>query len=401
MKKFLKIASLLLCLALVISCAFGCSGSSDEETGEDDNSSKSGKLYVFNWGDYIGEETIEKFEEKYPNIDVIYDIFDSNESMYQKLIGSNIPYDILIPSDYMIERLIRENRLKEIDMSKLENYHYIDEKCLNTIYDPENKYSVPYTYGTLGILYNTKMVEEEPHSWNTLWDEQYKGEILMLDQVRDTMCLALKRLGYSANSTDPEEIEAARQSLVEQKHLVANYGNDDLKDKMIAGRYMFSVAYSGDAIWMIEGNEDLAYVVPDEGSNFFIDAMCIPTSSKNTEAAYLFIDFMNDPEIAYENAEYIGYSTPHTEALQLLGEDYIEDEVYNPSAETLAKCEQYVSFDAKTQKLYNESWRTIRQLTSLTPAVIVTLALFVVAVIAFVVREIVKSHKEKKESGIA
>ncbi|MBQ3847823.1 MAG: spermidine/putrescine ABC transporter substrate-binding protein, partial [Clostridia bacterium] len=220
MKKFLKIASLLLCLALVISCAFGCSGSSDEETGEDDNSSKSGKLYVFNWGDYIGEETIEKFEEKYPNIDVIYDIFDSNESMYQKLIGSNIPYDILVPSDYMIERLIRENRLKEIDMSKLENYHYIDEKCLNTIYDPENKYSVPYTYGTLGILYNTKMVEEEPHSWNTLWDEQYKGEILMLDQVRDTMCLALKRLGYSANSTDPEEIEAARQSLVEQKHLV-------------------------------------------------------------------------------------------------------------------------------------------------------------------------------------
>jgi len=266
------------------------------------------KLYVFNCGDYIADTTIEKFETAYPEYEVVYEVFDTNEAMYQKLVSSNIPYDVLIPSDYMIERLIKENRLKEIDMTQLENYHYIGEAYKNTSYDPENKYSVPYMWGTLGILYNKEKVDDVVDSWSILWNEKYKGQILMLDSMRDSMAVALKKLGYSMNTTNESEINEAAQALIEQKPLVAEYGVDILKDKMIQGSYAFTVAYSGDALYMQNQNAELnggesvlEYVIPKEGSNFWIDAMCIPTTSQNTEGAMKFIDFMCSTEIAFDN----------------------------------------------------------------------------------------------------
>ena len=193
------------------------------------------KLYVFNCGDYIADTTIEKFETAYPEYEVVYEVFDTNEAMYQKLVSSNIPYDVLIPSDYMIERLIKENRLKEIDMTQLENYHYIGEAYKNTSYDPENKYSVPYMWGTLGILYNKEKVDDVVDSWSILWNEKYKGQILMLDSMRDSMAVALEKLGYSMNTTNEAEINAAAQALIEQKPLVAEYGVENLQDKKIEG----------------------------------------------------------------------------------------------------------------------------------------------------------------------
>ena len=208
------------------------------------------ELYIFNCGDYIAETTVEKFEKAYPEYEVIYEVFDTNEAMYQKLVSSNIPYDVLIPSDYMIERLIKEDRLKEIDMSKLENYKYIGEAYKNTRYDPENKYSVPYMWGTLGILYNKERVKETVDSWSILWDEKYSGQILMLDSMRDSMAVALKKLGYDLNTTNKAEIDAAAKALLDQKPLVAEYGVDVLKEKMIQGSYSFTVAYSGDALYM-------------------------------------------------------------------------------------------------------------------------------------------------------
>ena len=250
-------------------------------------SDKRTKLYVFNCGDYIAEDTIAKFEEKYPEYKVVYDVFDTNEGMYQKLVGSNIPYDILVPSDYMIERLIKEERLKEIDMSQLENYKYIGDPYKNTSYDPGNKYSVPYMWGTLGILYNKEKVSDPVESWSILWNEKYKGQILMLDSMRDSMAVALLKLGYSMNTTSEKEINEAAQELIKQKPLVAEYGVDKLKEMMINGSYAFTVAYAGDALYMQNENAELnggesklEYVIPKEGSNFWIDAMCIPTTSQ-------------------------------------------------------------------------------------------------------------------------
>lgn len=325
------------------------------------------ELYIFNCGDYIAETTIEKFEKAYPEYEVIYEVFDTNEAMYQKLVSSNIPYDVLIPSDYMIERLIKESRLKEIDMSKLENYKYIGEAYKNTKYDPQNKYSVPYMWGTLGILYNTDKVKEPVDSWSVLWDEKYSGEVLMLDSMRDSMAVALKKLGYDLNTTSKDEINAAAQALIEQKPLVAEYGVDILKDKMIQGSYSFTVAYSGDALYMQNENAELnggksvlEYVIPKEGSNFWIDAMCIPTTSKNTEGAMKFIDFMCSTEIAYDNVEYIEYSTPHTEALNELGEEYINNNIYNPSAEILKNCTSFSYLEPDVQDAYNKAWESVR-----------------------------------------
>ena len=357
MRKILSILTLFVVLTVSVLVLPSCNS----------NSVDSNKLYIFNCGDYIAETTIEKFEKAYPEYDVIYEVFDTNEAMYQKLVSSNIPYDVLIPSDYMVERLIKEDRLKEIDMSKLENYKYIGEAYKNTKYDPQNKYSVPYMWGTLGILYNTEKVKEPVDSWSVLWDEKYSGEVLMLDSMRDSMAVALKKLGYDLNTTNQAEIDAAAKALAEQKHLVAEYGVDILKDKMIQGSYSFTVAYSGDALYMQNQNAELnggksvlEYVIPKEGSNFWIDAMCIPTTSKNTEGAMKFIDFMCSTEIAYDNVEYIEYSTPHTEALNELGEEYINNNIYNPSAEILKNCTSFSYLEPDIQDAYNKAWESVR-----------------------------------------
>ena len=360
------------------------------------------ELYIFNCGDYIAETTVEKFEKAYPEYEVIYEVFETNEAMYQKLVSSNIPYDVLIPSDYMIERLIKEDRLKEIDMTKLENYKYIGEAYKNTNYDPNNKYSVPYMWGTLGILYNTEKVKETVDSWSILWDEKYSGQILMLDSMRDSMAVALKKLGYDLNTTNQAEIDAAAKALVEQKPLVAEYGVDILKDKMIQGSYSFTVAYSGDALYMQNQNAELnggksvlEYVIPKEGSNFWIDAMCIPKTSKNTEGAMKFIDFMCSTEIAFDNVEYIEYSTPHTEALKELGDEYINNNIYNPSVEILANCDSFAYLEPDVQESYNKAWESVRLASKGGSSYTKWIVIGIVAVVIIAIVVVLILHKKK------
>lgn len=351
MVKYKRFFSLLIMLVVAGGILLTTSGCSSRE-----------KIYVFNCGDYIEPSVIELFEEAYPQYEIVYDTFDTNETMYQKLVSTNIPYDVLIPSDYMIERLINEGRLMEIDMSKITNYDKIRDSLKAPPFDPEEKYAVPYMWGTLGIVYNKTRVHGEIDSWNVLWDPQYKDEILMLDSVRDTMALSLIRLGYSMNTRNPDEINQAADELVRQKELTKQYGVDDIKNPMINGYYALCVEWSGDALWMMEQNEDLEYVIPKEGSNRWADSMVIPTSSKNYDGAIAFIDFMCSTEIAYLNSDYIAYSTPQNEALEMM-EDYVDNHVFNPSDEELENTDVFRDL-GDALELYNTAWEKLRLSTS-------------------------------------
>ncbi len=324
------------------------------------------KLYIFNWGDYIAPEILDLFEAEYPQYEVIYDNFDTNETMYQKLVSTNTPYDVLVPSDYMIARLIAEDRLLEIDTDKMQYYSNLAENLTKTDFDPDGRYAVPYLWGTLGIVYNKKLVKGPVDSWDVLWDEQYKGNILMLDSVRDSMGAALIKLGHSLNTKDADAIKAAGDLLVAQKPLVAQYGVDDIKEPMINGNYALCVHYSGDALWMMQQNPDLEYVVPKEGSNIWIDSMVIPSSSRNYEGALAFIDFMCRKDIACLNTDYNAYSTPLKKEIiqELVAEGALADEmasnhVYNPSEAETAKTEAFVHLDDSIE-LYNEVWEKLR-----------------------------------------
>ena len=347
MKKLWKVCTLALSFLMLFAVA-GCGGQSSDQV----------TLRVYNWGDYIDEDVLAQFEEQNPDIHVVYDTFDSNESMLAKMDGG-VQYDVLIPSDYMIEKLIQEDRLAELDLSQIPNYANIDDSFKNLAYDPDNKYSVPYTWGTLGIMYNTTMVDETVDSWNILWDEKYKGNIIMYDSSRDSMAVALRKLGYSVNTKNDAEIEAAAQALTSQKPLVKAYMTDAIKQAMVGGCAALSVVYSGDAMLCMEENPDLAYVVPKEGSNMWFDSIVVTKDCQNMDAAYRFINFLCDPEVAAKNSEYIGYSTPNKEALALMDEEMKADPAYNPPAEVVEKCEVYLDLGDKTD-LYNQLWEKVK-----------------------------------------
>jgi len=314
MKKWI---SLVLCITLFTTLFAGC-GSTDTPNGE---------VYVFNWGEYIDEETIKMFEKE-TGIDVIYEEFQTNEEMYPKVEAGATTYDIVCPSDYMIAKMVDNNMLAELNWDNLPNakqhigaqYYEKSEE-----FDPGNKYSVPYCWGTVGILYNTSMVKEPVTSWSILWDEDYKDNILMQSSVRDLFMVGLKLNGYSMNSTDKEELDAAKQSLIEQKPLVQAYVIDQVRDKMIGGEAALGVIYSGEAIYTQRENPDLEYVVPEEGSNVWIDSWCILKDAPNKENAEKFIDFMCRPEIALMNFEYITYSTPNDSARELIEDEDIRN----------------------------------------------------------------------------
>ena len=284
-------------------------------------------LYLYNWGLYIDESIFEDFEERY-GIMVVMDTYDSNEVMYQSIANANYAYDVMIPSDYMISKLISEDMLQEIDMSKITNLSYIDPSILemSKSFDPQNSYSVPYTWGTLGIIYNPSKVTKPVNSWDILWDADYSGHIFMYDSLRDTLGLALKRQGYSLNSTNLDELNAAVDSLIAQKPLAMKYVGDEVIQSMKANEAWMGVVYNGDAVDIMSENPDLRYAIPEEGTNLFVDAMVIPKNAENVEAAHLFINFMCETEIAYRNSVEIGYSTPHTEAYKLLEADFAEEE---------------------------------------------------------------------------
>lgn len=348
MKKLLKSCAMALCFCLLFALV-GCGGA-----GKQGQST----LRIYNWGDYIDPDVLQQFEDENPDIHVVYDTFDSNESMLAKMDGG-VQYDILVPSDYMIEKLIAEDRLAELDLSKIENYANINDSFKSPAYDPENKYSIPYMWGTLGILYNTSMVNETVDSWNILWNDAYKGQIIMYDSSRDSMAVALRKLGYSVNTKNDSEIQAAADALTAQKPLVKAYMTDAIKQAMIGGSGALAVVYSGDAILCMDENEDLAYAVPKEGSNIWFDSLVVTKDCQNMDAAYRFINFMCDPDVAAKNSAYIGYSTPNKAALEKMDADIKNDPAYNPSAEVIAKCEVYLDLGDKTD-LFNQLWEKVK-----------------------------------------
>ena len=298
-------------------------------------------ISVYNWGDYIEPQVLELFEQE-TGIEVIYETFETNEDMYAKIAMGGASYDVIIPSDYMIERMIQEGLLQEINWDNVPNVKNIDPRFMNAAYDPQSAYSVPYTWGTMGILYNESTVVETPTSWQTLMDPAYTMDMLMLNSPRDTLGIALVMCGHDLNSTDPADLEDAKNLLVEQKPMVLAYVVDEVKDKMIAGEASVALVWSGDATYCMSENDELNYVVPVEGSNIFYDSICIPSNARNVSGAEKFIDFLCRADIAAMNYEYVGYAIPNTAAIELLGaEEYNASPVNNPPQEVLDKCEVF------------------------------------------------------------
>ena len=306
-------------------------------------------LNVYNWGQYMADgsddsmEIIKEFEARYPHIKVNYSTYDSNEMMYTKLSNGGITVDVIIPSDYMIARLIEEDMLLEINYDNIPNYRYIDESFRNTDYDPENKYSVPYTWGTVGILYNTKYVDEaDVTGWELLWNEEYAGKILMFGNSRDAFGIAQYSLGYDVNTTDKAELQECAKLLKKQKPILQQYVMDEIFATMQNEEAWIAAYYAGDCLTMMEANEDLAFYLPeDQGFNLFIDAMCIPTCCQEKEAAELFINFLCEPEIAGANMDWVGYSTPISAAKEYLDPETVADPVSYPDSDVLANGSSY------------------------------------------------------------
>ncbi|NMA48233.1 MAG: ABC transporter substrate-binding protein [Tissierellia bacterium] len=299
------------------------------------------RLNVYNWGEYINTDVLDIFEEE-TGIRVVYDTYATNEDLYVKMKQGGSSYDVVFPSDYMIERMIREDLLSEIDLKNIPMIEGVDRKFLDLDYDPENLYSVPYMWGTVGIIYNTTMVDRDLSAWADLWDKEFAGEVIMLNSQRDTLAVALKKLGYSMNTRSVEELEEAKKELIAQKPLVYAYLGDEVKDVMIGGEASIAVVWSGDAAAMIEEDPNLKYVIPTEGTNLWFDAMVIPKNAENKEDAEKFINFMTRPDIAAMNADYIGYSSPIPEAIKLLPEEVQNSEVAYPSDEKLENTEIFM-----------------------------------------------------------
>lgn len=325
--------------------------------GKGDTTNKTSSINFFNWGDYIDPEIISDFTKE-TGIKVVSDFYASNEIMYTKLKSGGASYDIVIPSDYMIEKMIKEDMLEKIDMANIPTFKNIDERFISRDFDKNNEYSVPYMWGTFGILYNKTLVSEPVDSFDILWDSKYSGQIFMYESVRDTIGVGLKKLGYSLNSTNPDEIAASKKILIEQKPLVQAYIGDTVKEKMIQGEGALAMVYSGDAMYSQANNPDLEYSVPKEGSNAWYDAMVIPKSAKNKKEAEIFINYMNKPEIAARNSEYIGYSTTNKEAFLLLPDEIKNNPIYWPSDEIFNKCEIYKDL-GENIKLYDKTWTEI------------------------------------------
>lgn len=349
-----KLLSVVLVTILSASLFSGC-GSSGKYP--------NGKVYVYNWGEYIDMETIRMFEEE-TGIEVIYDEFETNEIMYPKVEAGASQYDVICPSDYMIQKMVDNDMLAELNWENLPNAkanigtQYYET---STAFDPENKYSVPYCWGTVGILYNTTKVNEPVTSWSILWDEKYADSILMQESVRDLFMVALKELGYSMNSTSQQELEEARDLLIEQAPLVQAYVIDQVRDKMIGGEAALGVIYSGEAIYTQRENPDLAYVIPEEGTNVWIDSWVIPKNAPNKENAEKFIDFMCRADIALMNFDYITYSTPNTAAQALIeDEDIRNSEIAFPDLDKYSNLETFTYLGEEADALYNELWKQVK-----------------------------------------
>ena len=316
---------------------------------------------VFNWEDYIDESVLAQFEQE-TGIHVNYMRFTTNEDMIVQVEANPGAFDVCFPSDYIVERMLGKDMLAEIDYDKVPNAQYILENLRSPDYDPNNVHSLPYMWGTVGILYNTTMVEEPVDSWGILWDSKYKSNVFMLDSYRDSMGITLKYLGYSMNSREVPELMAAKNKLIEQKQsgVVKAYQVDETKDKMVAGEAALALMWSGDAQYAIDLNDHLDYFVPSEGSNIWVDGAVILKSARNKENAEKFINFLCRPDIAQMNCEYIWYSSPNKGAIELMGEEYENNHVLNPSQEVQDRCEFFHDIDDTFRKIYENLWMEIK-----------------------------------------
>ena len=322
-------------------------------------------LKVYNWGEYISNgdddslNVISEFEKRNPGVRVQYLTYPTNEEMYAKIVSGSADFDICIPSDYMIAKMIKEDMLAELNFNNIPNYSKIDPEFKDLEFDPDNKYSVPYTWGTVGIIYNKTMVDETIDSWDSLWDPKYTNQIFMFNNPRDSYGIALKKLGYSQNTTDKAQLEEATQLLKEQKSVVQAYIMDDIFAKMGNNEAALAPYYAGDAITMIDENPDLDFVVPKEGSNKFVDSMVVLKTSKNKQLAEQFINFMLEDEIAKANIEYLGYSTPMSSVRQLLDDDLKNSHIAYPDKEILRKCDTFIDLDPETNNYLQEKWTEV------------------------------------------
>ena len=318
------------------------------------------ELVVYNWYDYIDPTVLDMFQEE-TGITVTYVNFTQNEDMYARLEAGAGAYDVIFPSEYMIERLIKEDRLETLDMANIPNLENVLDDLRDPSYDPGNAHSVPYMWGTLGILYNEDMVSEPITSWRSLFDGQYKGSIFMMNSLRDTIGLALKTLGYSMNTRDEAELQQAGELLVKQRRdrLISGNFVDETKDKMVANEAALAVIYSGDALYAMEKNDRLSYVVPEEGSNIWVDGMCVPKGAAHKEAAECFINFMCRPDIAQKNMEYIYYSSPIRQVVENLDEEQMANTAMNPPEDWVERCEYYHDI-SDSMNLYEGIWMEVQ-----------------------------------------
>lgn len=367
----ISMAGLTAASALLSGCgASGNTGASGTDSAAS-GSADGGELYVYNWGEYIDEDVISQFEEE-TGITVVYDLFETNEEMYPVIEAGAVNYDVVCPSDYMIQKMRENDLLAELNFDNIPNIDQIDPAYMemSQAFDPENKYSVPYCWGTVGILYNTRLLEElgvpAPTKWADLWDERLSGEILMQDSVRDAFMVALKKDGYSMNSESKDELEQAKQELIDQKPLVQAYVIDQVRDKMIGGEAAVGVIYSGEMLYIQDEvanlglDYDLEYVIPEEGTNLWLDSWVIPKNAKNKENAEKWIDFMCRPEIAKANFEYITYPTPNKGAFELLDEEMQNNKAVFPDIDSLKNSEVYKYLGDETDAVYNELWKEVK-----------------------------------------
>ena len=358
MRIFKRVAALAVAVCLVIGCGVLVFSARQQTV----------TLNVYNWGMNIADgsddtlDIIAAFEEKYPHIKVNYSTYDSNEVLYTKLKNGGISVDVIIPSDYMIARMIQEDMLLELDFDNIPNYSYIDDTFKNTSFDPENKYSVPYTWGTVGILYNTKYVDEaDVTGWELLWNEKYDDKILMFDNSRDAFGIAQYLLGYDVNTTDPAQLQACADKLAQQKPLVQQYVMDQIYSSMENEEAWIAPYYAGDCMLMMENNENLAFYLPEhQGFNMFIDAMCIPKACQEKEAAELFINFLCDPEISGENMNYICYASPISAAKDYMDDYLAESPVVYPDESVLANGTSYDYLPLEISRLVEKLFMEVR-----------------------------------------
>lgn len=368
MKRIKAVLSLFLSLIIVLSMftvSFGKNDYSIDKEYYKNNPWRGTVLNVYNWGEYIsdgseGSMDVNSEFEKLTGIKVNYTNFDSNESLYSKLKSGGAQYDVIIPSDYMIERLKNEDMLLPLDYSKIPNYKYIDPDYKNLFYDPENLYTVPYNVGYVALIYNKKLVDSVPDSWNALWDSKYAGRILMFNNPRDSFAIAQSILGENYNTLKKEDWNKAKELLMEQKPLVRSYVMDEVFNIMESGSAALAPYYVGDFFTMQENNPDLALAFPKEGANIFVDAMCIPKTAQNKGAAELYINFMEEPEVALANAETICYATPNMAVREMDDYSFKDNPYLYPEKDKLKHYQYFHYLDQKTQNLMSSYWNEVK-----------------------------------------